>query len=226
MKKLATLTALVISLGYLITGCSDKKSTGRIYMPDMAYSRAYETYAERDSNIFTADPTMRGGKIYYDNIPAAGTIKRGDRFPYMIEKSDSGYVMSAKVHNPYDSLSAADMEEAGRLFNINCAVCHGAEGKGNGPVQAKFGYVANLTDPKYWKPESDTSKNGLADGTMFYSITYGKNTMGSYASQLSKDNRWRVIKYIRTLQEAAGAGAAKTAAPAPMPDTTAKPMNP
>ena len=40
----------------------------------------------------------------------------------------------------------------------------------------------------------------MADGTMFHSITYGKNNMGSYASQLDRKQRWMVIKYIRTLQ--------------------------
>jgi mono/diheme cytochrome c family protein len=52
---------------------------------------------------------------------------------------------------------------------------------------------------------------------MFHSITYGKNNMGSYASQLSRQQRWMVIKYVRTLQGPATAapaadstGAAKT----------------
>jgi mono/diheme cytochrome c family protein len=232
MKKLATLAALVITLSIVITGCGDKRSPGRIYVPDMAYSRAYETYAYRDSGVFTTDPSMRGGRIYYDNLPAAGTIKRGERFPMQIQQSDSGYLQSANMPNPYDSLSTAEMAEAGRLFNINCAICHGVEGKGNGPVQAKFGYVANLTEPKYWTPASDTSKQGMKDGMMFYSITYGKNTMGSYASQLNRDDRWKVIKYIRTLQEAAGAGAAQPAKPATAPtamaavDTAKKATNP
>jgi mono/diheme cytochrome c family protein len=40
----------------------------------------------------------------------------------------------------------------------------------------------------------------MTDGTMFHSLTYGKNNMGSYASQLSREQRWMIIKYIRTLQ--------------------------
>jgi hypothetical protein len=43
---------------------------------------------------------------------------------------------------------------------------------------------------------------------MFYSVTYGKNKMGSYASQMSRKQRWMVIKYIKNKQKA------KTAAPA------------
>ena len=54
----------------------------------------------------------------------------------------------------------------------------------------------------------------LADGTMFHSITYGKNAMGSYASQLNVSQRWMVIQYIRDKQANSGAAAAT--------DTTAK----
>jgi mono/diheme cytochrome c family protein len=98
------------------------------------------------------------------------------------------------------------MAEAGRLFNINCAICHGEKGAANGPLatSGKVGGVANLTLPLYVS---------MADGTMFHSINYGKNNMGSYASQLSRQQRWMIIKYIRTLQpKAAAATTATTAA--------------
>jgi mono/diheme cytochrome c family protein len=56
----------------------------------------------------------------------------------------------------------------------------------------------------------------MAEGTMFHSLTYGKNAMGSYASQLSTKQRWMVITYVKSKQ---GAKAAPAAA-----DSTAKPM--
>jgi hypothetical protein len=40
----------------------------------------------------------------------------------------------------------------------------------------------------------------MTDGMMFHSITYGKGLMGSYASQVTRAQRWMIIKYIRTLQ--------------------------
>jgi hypothetical protein len=54
-------------------------------------------------------------------------------------------------------------------------------------------------------------------GQMFYSVAYGKNLMGSYASQLSRKQRWMVIKYIKDKQLEGNAAAAPAAA-----DTTAK----
>jgi len=206
MKKIATISALVLAICIVFVSCDNKRKPGKIYMPDMAYSRAYETYAERDSNKFTNDPLLRGtSKIYYNNFPAAGTIKRGELFPYTLPNDSNGYKMSATVNNPLGTLTDAEMTEAGRLFNINCAICHGEKGQGNGPISTsgKIGGIANLTLDMYVK---------MADGTMFHSLTYGKNLMGSYASQLDRKQRWMIVKYIRTLQPKAVDANAKLAA--------------
>jgi hypothetical protein len=40
----------------------------------------------------------------------------------------------------------------------------------------------------------------LPAGTIFYSITYGKGMMGSHASQLNKEERWKVVHYVEKLQ--------------------------
>jgi mono/diheme cytochrome c family protein len=63
---------------------------------------------------------------------------------------------------------------------------------------------------------------------MFYVTTYGKNLMGSYASQLSSAQRWQVISYIRSKQKGAGTATATTSSaaattPAANADSTAKP---
>jgi mono/diheme cytochrome c family protein len=192
MKRNISIVTVILSLIIsVVSSCDSKREPGKVYMPDMAYSRAYETYAEHDS-IFTRDYDNKGGKlIYYNDAPAAGTIKRGELFPYPYANDSTGYKMSATVKNPFDTLSAADLAEAGRLFNINCAICHGEKGIANGPLSSKIGGIANLTLPNYV---------AMADGTMFHSITYGKNNMGSYASQVDRKQRWMIIKYIRTLQ--------------------------
>ena len=41
----------------------------------------------------------------------------------------------------------------------------------------------------------------MPEGQMFYSVAYGKNMMGSYASQLSRKQRWMVIRYIKNKQQ-------------------------
>lgn len=209
MKRITYITTiLVTAIIVTVTSCDSKREPGKIYMPDMTYSRAYESYAEHDS-IFTRDINDKGGKlIFYNDMAPDGTIKRGELFPDTMTNDSTGYKMSATEKNPIDSMSAADMTEAGRLFNINCAICHGEKGMANGPLSSKIGAIANLTLPNYVE---------MADGTMFHTITYGKNNMGSYASQVDRKQRWMIIKYIRTLQPKSGG-----AAPAKTDSTVAK----
>ncbi|MEQ1552607.1 MAG: cytochrome c [Ferruginibacter sp.] len=212
MKKITyIITALILGVTIFSSCDGVRREPGNIYMPDMAYSRAYESYDKRDSTKFTADIYNKGGdKIFYNNTPVLGTMKRGELFPYSLPNDSVGYKMSAEVKNPYDTIamSKAQMDEAGRLFNINCAICHGAKGTANGPIATAghVGGVANLTGGIYLT---------MKDGTMFHSITYGRNLMGSYASQLTRAQRWMIIKYLRTLQPKAEA--AKVTA-----DTTVK----
>lgn len=179
-------------MAVVFIGCKDKRDTGRIYMPDMAYSRAYETYAVRDSSIFTADPNNAGHKIFYNNMPPAGTIKRGEHFPFEIPNDSNGLInLSALVKNPLEPLTGKELEEAGRLYNINCGVCHGAKGGNDGPMAPKVGGVKSIiaTSPTY------------SDGRIFFVMTYGQGNMGSYASQLNREQRWRIVQYIRTLED-------------------------
>ncbi|MEO6539356.1 MAG: hypothetical protein ABIN74_00140, partial [Ferruginibacter sp.] len=84
MKKTAIIATLILSMAVVFIGCKGKRDTGRAYMPDMAYSRAYESYATRDSAIFTTDPNDKGHKIFYNNMPPMGTVKRGELFPFSV----------------------------------------------------------------------------------------------------------------------------------------------
>jgi mono/diheme cytochrome c family protein len=197
MKKLSIITILIATIA--MVSCSDVKRTpGSIYMPDMAYSRAYETYADH-TNL-----TEKG--INYDNRPVAGTIARGQEMPFPYAKDAVGdttnYYASRSVANPIDSLSVAEAKEAERLYLINCGICHGAKLNGNGPL------YKDGNGPYAAKPASlvgDAKYESMPAGQMFYSVAYGKNLMGSYASQLSKHQRWMVIRYIKDKQAAAQA---------------------
>lgn len=205
MKRINFLIAiLTVAIVTAISSCdSNKQKPGKIYIPDMTYSRAVESYALLDSAVFTDNPDHLGKEIFYNRKPVLGTIAFNDSFrSYTLPNDSAGYALSAGVKNPLgDFLNGKDSKEAGRLFNINCAICHGADGKADGPLatSGKIGGVANLTTEAYIK---------MADGTMFHSIYYGKNNMGSYASQLSRKQRWMIVQYIRTLQPKATAIAA------------------
>ena len=197
-------------MAVVFIGCKDKREPGRIYMPDMAYSRAYESYAPRDSAIFTMDPNSAGHKIFFNNLPPAGTLKRGELYPFNVPNDSNGLLnLSSQVKNPLAPLTGKDLEETARLFNINCGVCHGAKAEANGPLAGKIGGVKNIV----------TASPGYSDGRIFFVMEYGQGNMGSYASQLSREQRWRIVQYIRTLEAKTDAGATTTAASAPKADS-------
>lgn len=197
MHRILTITFLAAVVA--LTSCSDvKRKPGAIYMPDMAYSRAYETYADHSN--------LKEKGINYDGKPVEGSIARGMEMPFPLAKDKAGdttnYYASKLVPNPIDSLSAKELTEAERLYLINCGICHGTKLDGNGPLY-KGG-----DGPYPVKPATlvgDARYESMPDGQMFYSVAYGKNQMGSYASQLSKHQRWMVIKYIKIKQAASKA---------------------
>jgi len=213
MKRLFVI-ASILSAGIIITACSDvRRKTGVVYMPDMGYSRALETYAKLDSSRFTNNPSELGeGKIYYTAYPVAGAMARGDEMPFPYEMDKPGdslnYVASKQVQNPVPALTSVQMKEAERLYLVNCAICHGMKLDGNGPLY-KDGNGPFPSAPKNLVGDPVVSK--MPDGQMFYSITYGKNAMGSYASQITTKQRWMIIHYIKS-QQAAKAPRATTAA--------------
>jgi mono/diheme cytochrome c family protein len=223
MKKLISMACMAF-LAVTLTNCDGvHRNPGRAYMPDMSYSRAYETYAVRDSARFTTRDEDRGeGKIFYSARPVLGTMARGDAMPFGIAIDKPGdstnYRLAKNVKNPFDSLDGGQMKEAERLYLVNCAICHGMKLDGNGPL------YKDGTGPYSSKPATlagDPKIAALADGEMFYTVTYGKNAMGSYASQITTKQRWMIIDYIRSKQAgSASAGAKKDSTAA---KTTATP---
>jgi len=87
--------------------------------------------------------------------------------------------------------------ERGRtLFTINCMMCHGQTGEGNGQIAA---LLAN-------KPANLTSiiTQSKSDGVLFTTITNGVDgRMPPMVENLTVRDRWDVINYIRTLEAAA-----------------------
>jgi mono/diheme cytochrome c family protein len=204
MKKISIISTLIITTAVVLISCDSKRQPGKIYMPDMTYSRAYETYALRDSTIFTLDAAEAGHKIYYNGQSVNGSMKRGELAPYTVPNDSNGLLnLSSLVKNPLAPLTTADSAEAARLYNINCGICHGAKAEANGPVAAKIGGVKSII----------AASPGFSDGRIFHVMTYGQNNMGSYASQLSREQRWRIVQYIRTLEPKTAAATPVVAAP-------------
>jgi mono/diheme cytochrome c family protein len=90
----------------------------------------------------------------------------------------------------------ASIARGSELFAINCKMCHGATGEGNGPIAAfltKF-KPANLTSPLI---------KAFPDGQIFMTITNGvPERMPPLNENLTVSERWDVVNYVRTLNKA------------------------
>ncbi len=193
-----------------LNSCSGvRREPGTIYMPDMAYSRALETYSDHKY--------LNDQGIYYDATPVAGTVKRGGMAIFPLAKDQgtdtTNYVASKQVANPITQLEPKEFLEAARLYRVNCAICHGEKLDGNGPLY-NGGNGPFPIAPRNLIADPVVSK--MPEGQMMYSVIYGKNLMGSYASQLNTRQLWMVMHYVKTMQ----AGSKPAAVPAA--DTTKK----
>ena len=185
---------------------------GKIYMPDMTYSQAYETYSvhpEMGKDSVSARVPVKGtipvGVLPEDSLDKDMASHASYMYRTYYPESDTGSYARAgrELKNPLAN-NAETLELGKKVFNINCTPCHGETGAGDGSIVASGAYPP--------VPAYKTRLPTITEGNMFHSITYGKNLMGSYASQVTPKERWAVILYIQKL---AGTGPfAKTAAPA------------
>lgn len=216
MKKIFILSGYLTLMAVMIS-CKDKRSTGRAYMPDMAYSVAYETYAPTEERLKNSMVGEGGTDPFYNSRPVTGTVARGDMAEYHLKNDSAGYAQSVFVKNPLPE-GSVDLKEAERLYLVNCGICHGTKLDGNGPL------YKDGNGPYSSKPATlvgDAKYEAMPEGMMFHSVTYGKNAMGSYASQLSTKQRWMVITYVKSKQ-GGGKGAASMDSTATKPaDSTA-----
>lgn len=171
--------ALLVSVSAIVTSCFNKKEPNYQYFPNMYEAVPYETYSEHSA--------FANGKE--GQLPAKGSIPRGFT-PYEYENTTEGYELAkANLKSPLDS-TTVDMERAKQLFTIYCAICHGdkGDGKGNLPKREKFLGVPSYKD------------RVITEGSVFHVETYGLNSMGSHANQLSQEERWQVAHYVMKLK--------------------------
>jgi len=192
----------------VVSACQPGAEPGSEYMPDMARGPAYKAFAPNQA-------TRNGITL---QRPVAGTIARGHP-PLHYGKGDAEAARAGReLTNPFHATAQA-LEKGKALYQIYCLVCHGEQGKGDGPIAAK------IPPPPSYKSERLLA---YPPGRIFHVITMGANKMPSYAVQLAPEERWLVITYVRAelqgLAEAppatgsgAGPGSAASMAPAPAP---------
>lgn len=180
MKSLFNKSLLfILALGAV--SCQDDSRPNYQYMPNMYEEVSYEPYGSYD--VFADGQEAL--------LPAEGSIPRG-WMPYDYENTPEGYE-AAKATNenplPYTEENVA---KGKALYTIYCAVCHGDQGDGKGILveREKFLGVPSYAD----------AGRAITEGSVYHVQYYGRNAMGSYASQTSIEERWLITHYVMDLK--------------------------
>lgn len=170
-----------------ILSCREKNGLAPEYMPDMYRSPSIEPYVDYGEIRDKQHSDMKD--VMTARVPVNGTIPRGFT-PYAYENNAEGYEKAGlNLNNPI-TFSENVVKEGEALYGMFCVQCHGTTGQGDGI----------LVEREKFPPLPVKFNPGLAisEGKMFHSITFGKGLMGSHASQLNKEERWKLILFIRT----------------------------
>jgi mono/diheme cytochrome c family protein len=172
----ATASALVV----IARASNDTSLRGLEYMPDMAYSVPY--------NSFARNPVTRDGKTV--QAPVAGTVPRGFQ-PFRYAATPEEAVRAGReLRNPM-APSPEALAQGHALYETFCVVCHGEQGQGDGPL------VPRIPNPPAYTSER---VRAMAPGQIFHVISRGSGRMPSYAAQIPSEQRWLIVLHVAALR--------------------------
>lgn len=192
----AFLVTGVLSTVAFLTGCTGNDPAALHSEPNVELIQdMMESPALKAQDFDTYNPEQGSSRLPPENTVPVGYAK----YPYHLQPD-----LGAKQKNPFDGKMTPEVIELGRTkYETYCAVCHGYEGKGDGPVSVKMSV----------KPPSlltDKIAIQYTDGHIFHVISDGQGVMASYAYQLVNPNdRWAIVNYVRSLQKLGRGGASK-----------------
>lgn len=189
----------------VLSGCTaGGDDPGLEYAPQMYHSVPYEPLTQikdEGAGQWLSNREDGKGEFFNSNVnndysqnvrkPVEGTVRRNnnDMLPYRLEKDD--VEAAALIENPFEA-SEEIIAEGQRLYTQYCQHCHGASGQADGKVAEVYGGVPSYTAP---------AQRNLSQGHIFHVITYGIRRMGAHGSQISADKRWKIARYVQTLQQ-------------------------
>jgi mono/diheme cytochrome c family protein len=179
---------------------SDPNDTGTEFAPNMYHSVGYEPMSQTAGDSNTINPLGMNMRL-----PVKGTVSRKSYTGSdSLKQAFLTQELTAKTI-PTDSISYSEKSlfnpiaatpeniEAGKLqYERFCQHCHGETGKGDGLVAKAYKGV-----PVY---SSDALKT-MNDGHIYHVITHGKGRMWAHGSQISSENRWKIVLYVHELQK-------------------------
>jgi mono/diheme cytochrome c family protein len=179
---------LLLGAGGALLGAhvlGDRQRPGFEYMPDMADSLPYDSFAP--------NPVTRDGQTLL--APVAGTVARGFQ-PFLYGTGPAEAERAGReLTNPVPA-SDEGLARGRANFETFCAVCHGQRGAGDGPL------VPRIPNPPAYTSDRVRS---MPPGQLFHVISRGSGRMPSYAAQIPEHDRWLIVRYVQTLRLAGAA---------------------
>ena len=203
LKSQYTLLLILVTAMFFQSCVKHPDSPGYEYSDDMTRSQAIEAYVDYGLVADNVNDSLK--QTISARIPAEGSIPYSENkntaslnmpFNYAAgedERIRAGQEVVLPTHYyNNDYIAKANIAEGKRLYGLFCAHCHGDKGNGDGKVITVGGYPA--------APPAYNTLQDRTPGSVFHTITHGKNAMGPHSSQLNKDERWKVSMYVRTMQ--------------------------
>ena len=175
----------LVALFIIVSGSTYITLNKLLFLPPYNWMMKQDkVIAQEKSELFEDGKGMR--------VPVEGTVARGF-LPYEFVKKPE--LAAKNLVNPL--LPTKHNLQLGKTkFNIYCSPCHGYHAEGDSRLRGQFPNPPSLHSEKVRK---------WSDGRIFHVITEGQNVMPSYASQLSREERWAVILYVRALERSLNA---------------------
>ena len=197
---------LILFLPVVLVSCftAGGEDPGTEYAPNMYHAVPYEPLKQikdKSAGNWVSSIDNGVGEYYSSNPnnpyemnvrePVPNTVRRSEKgyLPYRLPK-DSIELAARILTNPLDSTEAV-ISQGKVLYTRMCRHCHGDQGMGDGLVGKVFLGVTSYTS---------RSVKDKPEGHVFHVMTHGKGRMGSHASQLSVDDRWKIVRYVQVLQ--------------------------
>lgn len=185
------LLAILASLGLHWAFRPQPVQPNREFLPEMVRTPRYNAYA--------ANPNFPDGKTLQPPVP--GTIPRGLLPLHFAATPEDAVRAGDSLQNMIRPDDARAVARGAAVFSNSCQPCHGPAGRGDGLVVQR-GFPA---PPSLY---ADNARK-MKDGQMFHILTYGQKNMPPHAAQISREDRWNVVAFVRSLQKQtapAGAG--------------------
>lgn len=176
---------LLILVALITAGATYFALNKLVYMQPFTWMAEQNRLVPQSKNVMFNDG-------YGMRTPVEGTVARGF-IPYEFKGQSDSAVKNLSNPLPVSKLVLSKGKEK---FDTYCSPCHGYYGKGDSRLNGQFPNPPTL--------HSDKVRN-WGDGNIYHVIMNGQNVMPSYAKQLSKDERWAIIHYIRVLQRSQNA---------------------